>query len=423
MRFQPPRGMRDLWQDDFSKREYVCKKIKEILERYGFEFVEPSTLENFEVLAKKAGDDIEKEIYCFKDKAGRKLGLRFDLTVGMARMVASKKLPRPIKLACISNMFRYDEPQFARYREFWQWDIEIFGVGGEEADAEIIAVMCDIFGEFNLDYEIRISNRKLIEGFLIELGIKKKLTDIFRIIDKLSKKPKNELRKEFEKLKLSKKQIDSIFKFCSICGDEKILNKIEVKNKLAIRGLEELKRLFNYLKNYEVNRCIIDLSIVRGIDYYTGLVYEAWIKGDERLGAIAAGGRFDDLVGLYGQDMPACGTAGGIERLLLSLKEIPEIGKTKFLVVYTNDKLFDKGVEIAQRIRRFSSCDIDLSKRNLKKQMNYANSRRIPFVIIVGERELKNNCVRLRDMKTGDEKEIRIGDLEEELSRIINNVM
>ena len=175
MKFQTPRGMRDIGPVDFARLDYVCQKIKDILLNYGFQFVAPTALEGFETLAAKSGQEIEKELYVFKDKSGRKIGLRFDLTVGLARMVANSNYPRPTRLACISNMWRYDRPQFARYREFWQWDIEIFGCSGAEADAEIIAVICDILDAFGLDYEIRISNRKLVEGLLLGFGVKKKM--------------------------------------------------------------------------------------------------------------------------------------------------------------------------------------------------------------------------------------------------------
>jgi histidyl-tRNA synthetase len=404
MKFQPPRGMRDIEPEDMAKQEFVYSRIKDILLRYGFQLVEPTALENFETVAAKAGPDIEKEIYTFSDKSKRKIALRFDLTVGLARMVASSNYPRPIKLACISNMWRYDRPQFARYREFWQWDIEIFGCKGEEADAEIIAITCDILDSFGLDYEIRVSNRKLVEGILIDAGIKKKdLLPVMRIIDKSSKITEKELVNELKKY-TDKTAIAKL-------GKIKSPDEIKGKNELIAKGKEELKNLFSALENYgKADKCIIDLSIVRGFDYYTGIVYEAWVNGDEKLGAIAGGGRFDDLTGLYGNPMPATGVAGGIERLMLSLKNLKAEKTPEVLVVYIKD--FEKAMEIVQELRKNRiSASIDLNKRGLSKQLDYANKIAVRFTVIVGPEELKKGRVKLRDMKSGEEKEVEINKL------------
>ncbi len=404
MKFQPPRGMRDIEPDEMAKQEFVCNRIKDILQSYGFQLVEPTALENFETLAAKAGPAIEKEIYAFRDKSNRKIALRFDLTVGLARMVASSNYPRPVKLACISNMWRYDRPQFARYREFWQWDIEIFGCSGEEADAEIIALTCDILDSFGLKYEIKISNRKLVEGILLDSGIKQKeILPVLRIIDKSSKVDEKTLVKELKKY-TNKADIAKL-------GKIKSLDEIGSKNELIVKGREELKNLFSALKNYgRADKCIIDLSIVRGFDYYTGIVYEAWVKGEEKIGAIAGGGRFDDLTGLYGNPMPATGVAGGIERLMLSLKTIQPDKNPKVLVVYIKD--FEKAMEIVQELRKNDiSASIDLNKRSLSKQLDYANRLSVKFAVIAGPEELKKGRVRLRNMKSGEEKEVEINKL------------
>jgi len=409
-KFQTPRGMRDTGPSEMAKQEFVCNKIKEIMKKYGFQLVEPTSLENFETLAAKAGEEIEKEIYAFKDKSNRKLALRFDLTVGLARMVANSNYPRPVKLACISNMWRYDRPQYARYREFWQWDVEVFGSDKEEADAEIIALTCDILSAFGLDYEIRISNRKLIEGFLSGLGIKNSL-DVLRLIDKSSKISENELKKELMKIGLKENQISEILKITRIKGDLSILDKIKADNELANKGKKELENLFSALSAFKkLEKCIIDLSVVRGIDYYTGIVYEAWIRGEEKTGAVAGGGRFDDLMGLYGKPMPATGVAGGIDRMMLSLKELSVESNPKVLVVYIDN--FDKAVEITQELREndIPTC-IDLNKRGLSKQLEYANKLGIRFAVIAGPEELKQNKVKVRNMKTGEEEEIEINNL------------
>jgi len=413
--FSLPRGMKDIEPEEFLRRSYVYGKIENVLKRYGFQFVEPSALENFETLSAKSGPAIEKEIYVFKDKSDRKIALRFDLTVGMARMVASKKWPKPIKLACISNMWRYDRPQYARYRSFYQWDIEIFGSDNQEADAEIIAVICDILDSFSLDYEIRISNRKLVEGFVIGLGVsEKKAPSVLRIIDKMAKISKKELEEYLGK-SMKKEQIDKLLLFCQKANDLKYVEKNIPNNELAKKGAEELKNLFSLLRKLgKWEKCSVDLSIVRGIDYYTGIVFEAWLK-EEELGAVAGGGRFDDLTKIYGEEMGAVGVAGGIERLLLALekKTLDTEKIPKIQVIFVSDSTFEKALEILQKLRKFTSADMDLNKRNIRKQMDYANARNVPYVIFVGEKELAEGKVKLKNMATGNEKMIDIDKLED----------
>ena len=417
--FKTPRGMRDVGPLDFARLDYVCGKIKKILQGYGFQFVSPTALEGFDTLAAKSGEEIENELYVFKDKSGRKIGLRFDLTVGIARMVANSNYPRPIKLACISNMWRYDRPQFARYREFWQWDAEILGCSGIEADAEIISVICDILDSFGLKYEMKISNRRLIEGFLLSSGVKQKdVLPVLRIIDKSSKISEKEFLKELKKYT---KNTDRILRLINMKKVD--IDAIRAENDLTKQGKKELLDLLAALKAFgKADKCSVDLSVVRGIDYYTGLVYEAWIKSDEtkkdakgvkQLGAVAGGGRYDDLMKIYGKEMPATGVAGGLERLILSLKDLPIGQVPKALVIYVNDSVFNKAVEITQELRKSVSASIDLSKRSLSKQLDYANKLGVEKVVIIGPKELAANKAKIRDMKTGKEKEVELDKLKQ----------
>ena len=416
MKFTLPKGMRDISAEEMSRREYVFAKIKDVLVRYGFRLVEPSALENLETLTAKSGPDLEKEIYAFEDKSKRKIGLRFDLTVGMARMIANSDAPKPVRLACISNMWRYDNPQFSRYRSFFQWDAEIYGSAEPEADAEIIALTVDILDSLCLDFEIRISNRKLIEGFLLGIGIdKKSLMDALRVIDKKSKLTEKELSQEFKKYGLSAEQIKKVMQFCSINSLDKIKAALPT-NALAQQGCSELENLFSALNTYkQANKCRLDLGIVRGIDYYTGIVYEAWVKGEEDIGAVAGGGRYDDLLGLYGKPMPATGIAGGVERLLLSLekaKVLPEISGQKFFLAYATPDVFNDAVKIINQARAAGmSIIMDINKRDLRKQLEYANKINAQFVLIVGRKELAAGKLKLRDMKSGEEREVTLEEL------------
>ncbi|MBI2971330.1 MAG: histidine--tRNA ligase [Candidatus Aenigmarchaeota archaeon] len=417
MKFTLPKGMKDIAPDEMAKREYVVARLKDALRRFGFQLVEPSALENLETLTAKSGPDLEKEIYAFEDKAKRKIGLRFDLTVGMARYVASTDAPKPLRLACISNMWRYDNPQYARYRSFWQWDAEVYGCAGAEADAEIIALMIEAFKGLGLDAQIRINNRKLIEGFVLGIGIdKKRLAAVLRVIDKTAKLSKQQLIKEFAKCDVGKKQADAILTLCKGGATLESVKATMPKNELAQEGYKELEQLFALLGTYKIaDRCTLDLSIVRGIDYYTGTVYEAWVDG--KTGAVAGGGRYDDLLSIYGKPMPATGVAGGIERLLITLeakKLLPAtIAADQYFVAYATGDMFADAVNVVQALRkRCLPAIMDLSRRDLRKQMEYANKLNVRNVIIVGKKELEQGKLKLKDMASGSEREIRI-NLEE----------
>ncbi len=432
--FPLPRGMRDIWMEEMAQRTWINKKILEVFDRYGFQLVEPSPIESLETLEAKCGSAVRDEIYWFEDKAGRKLGLRFDLTVGLARMVSNRPdLALPIKLGAISNMWRYDEPQHGRYRCFYQWDAEIFGSVEPEADAEIISLSMDVLENIGLKtFEVKISNRKLVEGFLEEIEIKDldRIEAVLRIIDKYRKISKEEFTEELKKLGLDKTQIEKIFMFISIGGTSeeftKKISEISWRNIKIEKGLEELGRLFDDLKSFKkAGKCILDMSIVRGIGYYDGIVFEIYDKAGEEIGAIVAGGRYDGLCKIFGRDLPATGVAGGIERLMLSMKKanlLPSLEKPmKVFVVAVNQAVREKVLEVVGKLRSWGiPTEFDLRTRSLTKQLEYADKFGFPVTLIVGTRELEKGKVRIRDMKKREEKEVEIERLRDILSGHVN---
>jgi len=424
--FPLPRGMRDIGVEEMAQRLQINKKIMEILERYGFRLVEPSPIENLETLEAKCGPSIKDEIYWFEDKAGRKLGLRFDLTVGLARMVASRPdLTLPVKLAAISNMWRYDEPQFGRYRCFYQWDAEIFGSVEADADAEIISLTVDVLKNVGLkSFEVRISSRKLVEGFLNSLNIVgEKVEAVLRIIDKYRKISKEDFIGELDKLGLNSQQTEKILGFVSVSGEyEKVLSTIlnyQIKNEKFLLGLGELEKLMESLKAFKkIEECFFDASIVRGIGYYDGVVFEVYDRVAKEVGAIVAGGRYDKLCKIFGRDLPATGVAGGIERLMLTLEKNGVLEKPKPLmgvfVASANRRVHVKTLELVERLRSWGiPADFDLRNRSLTRQLEYADRLGFPYVLIVGERELAEGKVKVRDMEKKFEEEVLIGKLKD----------
>ena len=432
--FTLPRGMKDIDPEEMARRIWLTDKIRQVLWNYGFQMLEPSPVESLETLEAKSGPTIRDEIYWFKDKAERNLGLRFDLTVGMTRMIANRfDLPEPIKISSIGGVWRYDEPQFARYRYFTQWDAEIYGVADPSADAEIIALSSDILESVGLkDHLVKISNRKLIEGFLRGLGIQSQndLDHLIRIIDKMGKIGSEQAEREFTRAGLSKDKVKRILGFADMGGDpDKVLEELESKlpkGDMIHQGFKELSRTIDRVESLgKKNRIKIDLGIVRGISYYDGTVFEAYDSEGEDVGAVLGGGRFDKLCKIYGKrDMPATGVAGGYERLMLSLERkdlFPDIQQNPQVFVATvNETVWNEAVKIAQQLRNQGiRADYDLKQRPLSKQLEYADALKVRISLVLGPREIKEVSVRLKDMKTGQEKTVRLSSVVDEIEKAL----
>lgn len=432
--FTIPRGMRDIEPQEMARRIWLTDKIRQVLWNYGFQMLEPSPLENLETLEAKSGPEIREQIYWFPDKSARNLGLRFDLTVGMTRMVANRfDLPEAIKIASIGGNWRYEEPQFGRYRYFTQWDVEIYGVAEPSADAEIIAVGSDILDSVGLrESEIRISNRKLLEGFLRNIGLDSEATleRLIRVIDKLGRIGPGRAERELLQAGLTAEKVKKILEFGKLAGKpDDILGEIEAKlprQTMVEKGFKELSGTIEALDPLgKLSNCRVDLGIVRGIGYYDGMVFEAYDRGGEELGSIFGGGRFDKLCRIYGKrDMPATGVAGGIERLMLSLersKLFPDIEqRPKVFVVMVNETVRDEAVRIAQKLRsRGLGTDYDLKQRSLPKQLEYANALKARVAVIVGPRELKEGKVRLKDLRTGKEDDVPTSLLTDQVAKLV----
>jgi histidyl-tRNA synthetase len=398
-KFQAPRGTKDYLPEEMARRKEVFDRIRNVFESYGYGEICTPAFEDLALLTKKSGPDIEKEIYSFKDKSGRSLGLRFDPTVPICRIVSSlPSIAKPVKFYYITNMWRYDRPQKGRMREFWQCGVELIGSNKEEADAEIIALVAESLKAIGIkSFYFRINTRGIVEELVKKAEIPdKKKFDVFRAIDKLAKIGEKGVREEMISygIKPSKAR-----KFLELIRkgkgeDEKLKNIIKILKGMGIRNVE------------------IDLSIVRGIDYYTGFVFETFVKGEEDLGSVASGGRYDSLISLYGGgNLPATGFGIGIERLMEVVKS-KSPSRTKVFVINVSGPLLGKAIEIASKLRKKGiSTENDLMGRNLRKQLDYINSKKIPYAVFVGEKELKKKKFTLRDMKTGKQKEMGIPGL------------
>ena len=425
--------MKDIESDEMNRRLWLYDRIRDVVRRYGFQIVEPTTIETLKTLEAKSGPAIRNEIYWFRDKAGRSLGLRFDLTVGLARMVANRyDLAEPVKFATIGGNWRYDEPQFGRYRYFTQWDVEIFGSTSPVADAEVICVGADILENVGLkDFVIRISNRKLAEAYLRQLGIRSRsrLEQSLRTIDKIRKESRQLLEKEFKAIKIKEKTIDEIFSFISLNDSpSKVLEGLsgfDFQEENAKKGLEELRTLADALTAFgRIGSCVYDLSIVRGIGYYDGIVFEAYDKGGEDIGSIFGGGRYDRLCGIYGKrDVPATGVAGGVERLMISLERASLFPRTlqaaKVFIATVQEAQRAQAIQLAQQLRYSGiATEIDLKGRSLGKQLEYVNAIKIPYLIVLGPQELQSRLLKIKVMATRREIEVPFSDVVSKLQSL-----
>ena len=420
-----PRGMKDFENTENSSIEHIRYHFKQLSNLYGFSFMDPSPIESLSTLETKSGPAIRDEIYYFKDKGDREIALRFDFTMGLTRYATSQKsMKLPAKLSSFGGVFRYDEPQKGRYRYFHQWDIEIYGKPTLESESEIIEFTSRLFDSLLLkNIIIDINHRNLVESYINKIfnsTESRLVADILRAVDKIQKKSKEKIIEEFQD-RYDKEKLEKILKFSQIKGT---INEIENSfDTSQLKSWSELKSLFLSLENRGVSNIRINFGIVRGLDYYSGIVFEVFDK-NSTLGALAGGGRYDTLTTAFKrEDIGAAGVAGGVERIILTMQEqkiIPQISQNRIAVLYINDEMQKVAHSITSLLRLNQiPADIDLANRNLKKQMDNASKAR--YSIIVGPQELENGNVVLRDMNDGKEGIISLEKLTEDPKSIFNS--
>jgi len=408
-----PRGMKDFEAVEQSKIEHVRDEFKRLSSLYGFSFMEPSPIESLSVLEAKSGPAIRDEIYFFTDKGGREVALRFDFTVGLTRYVASQKSMRlPAKISCFGGVFRYDEPQKGRYRYFHQWDIEVYGRPGLESESEIIELTSRLFDSLHLsNITIDVNHRGLVESYvskIFESSERQLVADILRAVDKVQKKSREEILGEFEGRGYDRSKLEKVLEFSQLRGT---ISEIESQlDASQLESWDHLRSLFESLQSRGVSNVRINFGIVRGLDYYSGMVFEVFDK-NSGLGALAGGGRYDSLAGALGRDdLGAAGVAGGVERIILAMDEQgawPETRDEKISVLYVNEDMQKVAMGIASSLRLHGiKTEIDLVGRPLKKQMELASDSR--YAVIVAPKELESGKAVVRDMEDGAETQAEV---------------
>ena len=410
--------------DEMIKIEYVRQIFLDTAKAFRFDLIEPSPIELLSVLEAKSGASIRDEIYQFKDKGDREVALRFDFTVGLTRYATSQKnLKLPAKFSSFGGVWRYDEPQKGRYRFFHQWNIEMFGNLNTEHDAETIEFTSRFFDNLKLqNISIDINHRKLVESYINQIFESNETTlhDIFRAVDKTQKKSKDEILQEYKQKGYSPEKLEKILEFSNLKGTP---SEIEQSfDTSSLDGWNELCNLYDSLKNRGIGNIRINFGIVRGLDYYSGIVFEAFDTTSD-LGALVGGGRYDNLPNAFGRnDLGATGVAGGVERIILRLDEqgiscIPSNDTTS--VLYVNDELKSDAINCASKLRKLGiTVNIDLTTKSLKKQMEISSSSK--FSIIFAPEEFARGHVVLRNMIDRTEKQISLDELITDPKSVLN---
>jgi len=414
-------GFMELLPNEQILFEQMKNTIEQTYRQYGFLPIDTPIIELSDVLLAKAGGETEKQIYRF-EKGDTDLSLRFDLTVPLAKYVAKNygNLSFPFRRYQIGKVYRGERTQKGRFREFYQCDIDVIGDGELSIlnDAELPSVIYTVFKRLGFDnFTIRINNRKLLNGLFIEIGQEDNSTEILRIIDKIDKIGKEAVESELLRLNLNKEHVKKIMKFILIQGtnQEKLqqLEELKIENEQFNQGLEEIKQVLKYVGIFGVpeGNYQLDLTIARGLDYYTGTVYETFLNDYRELGSVCSGGRYENLADYYtDKKLPGVGISIGLTRLFYKLNELQLIKAEKksvadVLIISMVDDM-EVPIKIASKLRNEGKkVEIYLNNKKLKAKFKYADKLEIPYVIIIGEDEIANNIVKIKNMETGEEFE------------------
>lgn len=414
--YQIPRGTRDFTSEEMQKRRYVEKKIKKTFENFAYREVQTPTFENLELFTAKSGETIIEELYSFKDKGGRDIALRPELTAPVIRFYVEKLQmePKPLKLFYFGNCYRYDRPQKGRYREFRQAGCEIIGTDTPEAYAELIALAYKILKNVGLNnINLNIGNLNILSSIFEKLKLSKEQQKY--LMPLIDKEMFDDILSALLDFNISKENAEEFVYFLQTSDTKKVLDYVG-QDKTAEEELSKLNEILDILKHsFKIKEFQIKMSIVRGLDYYRGIVFEieAPILGAEKQ---LCGGGVYELVELFGgRKTPTAGFAIGFDRTLLALEtenyRFPVLGIDAYIIP-VNESLIEISLKLAQDLReQDKSVDVDLLRRGVGKALKYANSINSKKTIIVGPKELENDSVTIRDMKTGKQEIIKIKEL------------
>ena len=455
MKIKPsiPKGTRDFLPHEVQKRNYIIETIKEVFELHGYAPIETPAMEKLETLTGKYGEEGDKLLFkvlnsgnflsgvsaeLLNEKHVRKLafqisgkGLRYDLTVPFARFVVQYQndISFPFKRYQIQPVWRADRPQRGRYREFWQCDVDVIGSAALLNDAEMVRIYDTAFTKLNLQVSIRLNNRKILQGLCEALGVSEHFTAITVAIDKLEKAGKEKVKEEMKSAGISEEQAAQIFNFLELKGaNQEKLENIRVLLKGSATGLEgvnEMNEVIQLLEQSGENtqQVVFDQGLARGLDYYTGTIYEI-VSSEMQFGSLGGGGRYDNLTEIFGMSgMSGVGISFGLDRIydvLFELNRFPENQTTGSRLLFIN---FDEQCQQAvlgclPKIRKSGICvELYPDHAKMKKQMKYANDKQIPFVALVGSREIEEGKITLKNMESGEQLKLSLEEMIETVEK------
>jgi histidyl-tRNA synthetase len=412
-KFETPKGTRDFLPEEMRTRRAVFDKLRRAFELHGFDELDTPAFEYLEVLTLKSGPGAENEIYAFDDKAGRRLGLRFDLTSSTGRVVASHgELPRPIYRYQIGKVWRYDKPQAGRYREFYQADADILGSDSTDCEVELLLMATEVLRQFDLpEYKLVLNNRKILEAQVRVAGIPpEKKADALRALDKLHKIGKDGVREELVAHGLTVEQFEKFFSTIVVDTLEQAAERVASDEK-GREGVDELREIFAKASALGfADALAFDWTLVRGLDYYTGPIFEARAAVEGGFGSFGGGGRYDDLVALYGgQPQGAVGISFGVERLigLVEMRGGVKDGAPRPLLIAALDRAQHEAAErLCLALRRAGVAVRFLGVAKKDKVFKYSTATNLSRVILVGEEEARRGIFALRDGTTRSEQKL-----------------
>ncbi len=422
MDLRPPRGTRDFFPEDMRLRSWLFSHWRQVAHRFGFEEYDAPVIESEALYTRKAGEDITRQLYNFEDKGQRRLALRPEMTPSLARMLLQKggALALPVRWFSIPQCWRYERMSRGRGREHYQWNMDIFGVPGVAAEAELLAAIVCFFERVGLsssDIGIKISSRKVIEGVLKQLEVPaERFSAVCVLVDKLDKLPREAIEQELELLDLDSEKVDRIVQTLSL----ESIDELEDTLGSDSEALSDLRSLFALAKDYGISDWLVfDPSVVRGLAYYTGIVFEAFDRG-ATLRAVCGGGRYDRLLSAYGgKDVPACGFGFGDMVLLELLKDkglVPVLEGSVDDVVFAFDpSLRGAAIQVAARLRTAGrAVDLVLEKKKVKWAFKHADRRGASRMVLIAPDEWARGLVRVKDLSSGDQQDVPLDQLEEQ---------
>ena len=420
------KGTKDYMPAEQSVREMIRNTLVDTFKLYNFGPLETPILEYYDILASKyaGGAEILKETYALTDQANRELGLRYDLTVPFSRVIAmNQNMRMPFKRWEIGKVFRDGPIKLGRYREFTQCDVDVVGIDSMAADAELISMATMVFKRLGIEVHLEVNNMKVLSGVLIQAGIgKEDIKSAILTVDKLKKIGAEGVKEELISKGIKDIDFDMLFKVLSEAdNNEQAIERIRetITNKTCLDGLNEIEELFKYVKKFSVNSEVkFTPSLARGLGFYTSTIFEVYAKGSKMTSSVAGGGRYDDIIKKFlnsEKNYPAVGISFGLEAIYDTLMDLGKVANQdmnplKAYVIAVDN--IDYAIPVAAKLREAGiTADVNYLNKKLKKELEYASDMRIPFVIIVGEKEAKDNLGTLKDMDSKEQISIPIDEV------------